>query len=458
MEMVLRCRAVAASLLLFLFLFGGADAALAQTDLKAAPLSPVTVQVMPAKAHPAASVIRFDPVKATNAYLAQVSGAARQRSDSYFEGGYVLILVDTLYAIAVSALLLWSGLSAKMRNIAQRLTRSRFLQVPVYVALFVVITTILTFPLTYYEEFLREHAYGLSNQNFGQWFGDFLTVFGVQLVIFAIALTLIYTVVRAAPRTWWAWGTVVAFVMIAAISTIEPVFIAPLLNHYTPLPDSPIKEKILALAKGNGIPVDNVYEFDASRQSKRISANVSGMFGTTRISLNDNLMKRCNPRQIQAVLGHEMGHYVLNHDLIGLTWFGLVILVAFLFLNWGFRVLAGIFGGDWDVRTIDDPAGLPLLTALFAFFLFLATPVTNTITRTLEAQADIFGLNAARQPDGFATSALKLGEYRKLDPSSLEEFIFYDHPSGHTRIWTAMRWKAWHLNDPDIKAGPVSPQ
>jgi STE24 endopeptidase len=456
--MDLRHRVAGASLLILLFLFGGAAGVFAQADLKAAPVSPVSVQNLPVTTPPAAQAIKFDPVKATNAYLARVSGAARQRSDSYFEGGYVLLLVDTLYAIAVSALLLWSGISARMRNIAQRITRSRFLQVPIYVAMFVIITTILTFPLTVYEEFLREHAYGLSNQNFGQWFADFATISGVQLVIFAIALTLIYAVIRAAPRMWWAWATVVAILLIAAISTVEPVFIAPLLNHYTPLAESPIKEKILALAKANGIPVDNVYEFDASRQSKRISANVSGLFGTTRISLNDNLLNRCNPREIEAVLGHEMGHYVLDHEFIGLTWFGLVILVAFLFLQWGFRVLAGIFGGNWDVRTIDDPAGLPVLTALFALFLFFATPVTNTITRTLEAQADIFGLNAARQPDGFATSALKLSEYRKLDPTSLEEFIFYDHPSGRTRIWTAMRWKAWHLNDPDIKAGPVSPQ
>jgi STE24 endopeptidase len=153
-----------------------------------------------------------------------------------------------------------------------------------------------------------------------------------------------------------------------------------------------------------------------------------------------------------------MGHYVLNHEVIGLTWSGLVVLVAFLFVNWGYRLLVGIFGGNWDVRSIEDPAGLPVLSALLAFFLLIATPVTNTITRTLEAQADIFGLNAARQPDGFATAALQLSEYRKLDPSPLEEFIFYDHPSGRTRIWTAMRWKAWHINDPDIKAGPVSPQ
>jgi STE24 endopeptidase len=120
--------------------------------------------------------------------------------------------------------------------------------------------------------------------------------------------------------------------------------------------------------------------------------------------------------------------------------------------------LADVFGGNWDVRTIDDPAGLPVLTAAATIFIILMTPVLNTITRTVEAQADIFGLNTSRQPDGFATAALKLSTYRKLDPSPFEEFVFYDHPSGHTRIFGAMRWKAAHINDPDIRMGPVSPQ
>ena len=110
------------------------------------------------------------------------------------------------------------------------------------------------------------------------------------------------------------------------------------------------------------------------------------------------------------------------------------------------------------MRTIGDPAGLPLIIALFSVFFLLATPVTNTISRTHEIQADIFGLNAVRQPDAFATVMLKLSEYRKLDPSPWEEFVFYDHPSGRTRIWEAMRWKAEHLNDPDILDGPISPQ
>jgi Zn-dependent protease with chaperone function len=241
-------------------------------------------------------------------------------------------------------------------------------------------------------------------------------------------------------------------------TVIAPVFIAPIFNKYYPLPEGPVRTEILSLARSNGIPVNNVYEFDASRQSKRISANVSGAFGTTRISMTDNLMTRASPREIEAVLGHEMGHYVLSHNAIGLTWIGIVLLVAFVFVNWGYRLLTGMFGGNWDVREISDPAGLPIAVALISLFFLFATPVTNTITRTLEAQADIFGLNTARQPDGFATVTLKLSEYRKLDPTPLEEFVFYDHPSGRSRIFMAMRWKAEHLNDPDIKAGPVSPQ
>ena len=433
--------------------FATADA---QSTPSPVPVTHVTVQSLPAA--PAAQPASLDPEKATNAYLARVSGPARARSDAYFEGGYALILVDALYSVVVSALLLWLGISAGMRNIAQGITRSRFLQVPIYVAMFMVVTTVLSSPLNLYEDFYREHAYGLSNQNFLQWFGDFGKGFGVSTLGAVIALTLIYSVIRATPRMWWAWGTLVAVGFFAFVALIAPVFVSPLFNTYKELRPGPVREEILTLARANGIPTTHVYEFDASRQTTRISANVSGFLGTTRVSLNDNLLNQCTPAEIEAVLGHEMGHYVLNHNVILITWFGLVFLVAFMFVNWGFNGLVNIFGGNWDVRSIDDPAGLPVLTALLSIFMLIATPVTNTITRTAEAQADIFGLNAARQPDGFATSALRLSTYRKLDPTPLEEFVFYDHPSGRTRIFTAMRWKAAHLSDPDIKAGPVSPQ
>jgi STE24 endopeptidase len=89
---------------------------------------------------------------------------------------------------------------------------------------------------------------------------------------------------------------------------------------------------------------------------------------------------------------------------------------------------------------------LPLAALLLSIFFFVTTPIDNTWTRTEEYEADIFGLNAARQPDGEAAVDLKLGDYRKLDPSPIEEFIFFDHPSGRTRITAAMRWKRENLN------------
>ena len=185
---------------------------------------------------------------------------------------------------------------------------------------------------------------------------------------------------------------------------------------------------------------------DASRQTKRISANVSGALGTTRVTLNDNLLNRCTLPEIEAVMGHEMGHYVLNHVYKMLGFLAVMVVLMMAGLRWSLdRLLAG-FGARWGILGPGDPAVLPLALALVSAFGFLFTPVMNTLVRTQEIEADVFGLNAARQPDGFAECALKLSEYRKMEPGPIEEFIFYDHPSGATRIRTAMRWKAENLS------------
>jgi STE24 endopeptidase len=139
-----------------------------------------------------------------------------------------------------------------------------------------------------------------------------------------------------------------------------------------------------------------------------------------------------------------MGHYVLNHSYKGLVMFGILIVIAFAFVNWGINFSLASWGTAWDIRGIGDCAVLPLAAIVFSLFFLFATPVTNSITRTMEFEADMYGLNAARQPDGEANVDVFLGEYRKLDPGPVEEFIFYDHPSGRTRITAAMRWKAEH--------------
>ena len=102
------------------------------------------------------------------------------------------------------------------------------------------------------------------------------------------------------------------------------------------------------------------------------------------------------------------------------------------------------YGDDWDVSGVSDVAVLPVAVIVLSAFFFFTTPVGNTITRTMEFEADMYGLNAARQPDGEANVDLLLGEYRKMEPGPIEEFLFFDHPSGRTRITAAMRWKAEH--------------
>jgi STE24 endopeptidase len=233
-------------------------------------------------------------------------------------------------------------------------------------------------------------------------------------------------------------------VFFAIVITIAPVYISPLFNKYKTLENPQIKDPILSMARANGIPATNVYEFDASEQSNRVSANVSGFASTLRISLNDNLLKRCTLPEIETTMGHEMGHYVLNHSYKGLVMFGVVIVIGFAFLNWGINFSLARWGQGWGVREITDVAVLPLALLIFSIYFFVMTPVTNTITRTMEFEADMYGLNAARQPDGEANVDLMLGEYRKMDPGPVEEFIFFDHPSGRTRITAAMLWKAEH--------------
>ncbi len=385
---------------------------------------------------------RFDPEVATEAYMAKLSPEARARSDAYFEGGYWLLLWGFLYGIGVAWLLLGTGLSARMRDIAERIFGNRWLQTAVYAVEYIVLTALLTLPLTLYQGFFREHAYGLSNQTFAQWMRDQLVGLLVGIVFGTIALVIIYAVIRRSHRNWWVWGAGAAIALLVLGATIAPVYIAPLFNSYKPLPDSELRTQLLSMARANGIPADNVYVFDASKQSKRISANVSGMFGTVRISLNDNLMNRGTPEEIRAVLGHEMGHYVLNHVYKGVVYFALIIAVGFAFVQWAFGKISARWGDRWGIRGVGDVAGLPLLAAIFSVYMFVLTPVTNTITRSAEAEADMFGLNAAREPDGFATAALDLSEYRKMHPGPVEEFIFFDHPSGWNRIHRAMVWKA----------------
>src|SRR5579883_3521964 len=243
----------------------------AQTD------SPLKLEI-PAAARPGPN---FDVKAATDAWLATVPPDKRARSDAYFEGGYWLQFWDFLLLAAIMLLLLQTRLSARIRDWAERVATRKNLQMLLFF--------LLQFPMSFYEGYVREHRYGLSTQIFAGWFRDQVVGLAVVLVLGAIAVTTLFAIVRRLGPNWWVWGALASVVLLMFTALIAPVYIAPLFNTYTKLTDPKIIDPILSMARANGIPATDVYEVDESRQSNRVSANVSGLWGTERISLNDNL-------------------------------------------------------------------------------------------------------------------------------------------------------------------------
>ena len=398
----------------------------------------------------------FDVERATQAYVDLLTPEQRAKSDAYFEGGYWLQLWGLLYGFAVAAILLHSGLSRRMRDFAERRSRRPWLQTLLYGLQWVLVVFLLGLPLAIYQGFVREHQYGLATQDFGGWFGDQLKDLLVTLVLVPPVLAALYAAVRRMGARWWIGAGGGAFVLILFMIMLSPVFIDPLFNDYKPLREGSVRESVLSLARANRIPTENVVEFDASRQTNRISANVAGFLGTTRVALNDNLLERTSEPEIKAVMGHEMGHYVLNHAFRLVVYMSLVLVLGFWFVHRVFDVALARWGGRLGLRDRTDPAALPLALAILSLFFFIATPVINTIVRQAEAEADMFGIDAAREPHGFAMDAMHLSTYRKIQPGPIEEFLFYDHPSGYDRVQRSMQWLKENQDNPTANA-PLPP-
>lgn len=387
----------------------------------------------------------FDPEAATQAYMATLKGAARAKSDAYFEGGYWLLLWGTLVAALADYVLLRTGWSARFRDWAENVTKRRFLQFMLYGVPYVVVSAVIVLPWTIYTDYFREKQYDLMNLGFGAWMGEQGIDILISVVLFSIVIALIMNGIRRSPKRWWMWGTGIAALFIAFIIMITPVFINPLFNTYTEMAPGAARGRIVEMAQSRNIPSDHIYVFDQSRQHKRISANVAGLGPTIRISLNDNLLNRTTLPETAAVMGHEMGHYVLNHGAKLTLSFALMFGFCFWIAS---LVVPGIVarrGQAWGLRGMDDVAALPVYSIVISVLILAMTPVRNTIIRMHESEADAFGLDVAREPDGFAQVSMKLSEYRKIEPGAFEEFVFYDHPSGRTRVRMSMDWKAKHL-------------
>ncbi|WP_298095660.1 M48 family metallopeptidase [Brevundimonas sp.] len=398
----------------------------------------------------------IDPAAETARWLATLSPEDLERAVAYTRGGHWLLLWGAIVAIVVSWLIIRTGLLSGIRDRLERRRRRPKLVSLVVGVVYLLVSFVLTLPWAIYESWWRETQYGLTSQPLAGWLTEALMGTAISTVFAGLLIVGLYFIIRHARRLWWAWGAGLTALAVVFMLIVSPILIEPLFNDYTPAPDGAMRDSVVELAQRTGTPDDKIFIYDGSKQSDRYTANVSGLFGSARVAMSDVMFaKGADLAEVRGVVGHEMGHYVHMHSL----WMtGIMILLAaivFWLIDRLFPVAKRLLGAN-RVGDISDPAGLPVLAAIAAVIGLLLTPVTNTMIRVIEQDADQFSLVHANEPDGLSKALIKTAEYRAPSPTVIEEILFYDHPSVENRIRMAMEWKATHpANAP--AAAPAAP-
>jgi Zn-dependent protease with chaperone function len=362
----------------------------------------------------------------------------------------VLYFVDFVYGLGALLLVLAVGWSARFRDIASRAAKKKFLAAMLYFVILSLALTIIHFPLDFYSDYIVPHQFDLTNQSFASWMGDFAKGLGVSLVIGSVLAALALLVIRKI-RRWWVVLWLGSIPLIILLVVIIPLVIDPLFNKFEPLRDETLKRALLDEASKAGIEGGRVYQVNKSKQTKTMNAYVTGLGPTKRIVMWDTLLQKMDHDEILAVMGHEMGHYVLNH-----LWKGLAFGVALSFLGFFFAQKLyewglGRWGGRWGIGERGDPAALPWLLVVGTILGFLITPATAGFSRHIEHQSDIFGLELTHFNEPMASAFVKLAEDSKVDPRPprIIEWWRYSHPSLGRRIDFVMQYRPWEQGKPN---------
>ena len=368
----------------------------------------------------------------------------------YYRSGNLLWGVGTGVSLLIPVLLLYTGTSARLRSLAFRIARAWLPSLMLYAVLFTLVTALLSLPLAYYEGFVRQHAYGLSNQSPEKWVGDWLKGVAISAVGLALVLWIPYLLLRRSPRRWWLYAGLATAPLAAAVLIIAPVWIDPLFNEFGPMSDRVLEQRILRLADRAGIPGSRVYEVKKSEDTKTINAYVTGLGATKRIVLWDTILAKLDPDQVAFVAAHEMGHFILGH--VG----ALVVVVTLLSCLSLFVVhrLSGRlltrssrrFGFD----RLSDPASLPLLMLLSTAVSLVATPLVLAFTRHQEHEADRFGLELTRDNRAAALAFVRLQQENLAVPRPGTWYMLWrgSHPSLGERVDFANRYRPWARGQP----------
>ena len=386
-------------------------------------------------------MIATAPEAATLAYLSQMSPQALAKAIAYTHGKEWLLLGGWVVTMVTTWLIVRSGLLNRVNDSLQK-GRARPLLTSLLVGLcYFVVSSIF------------EMSFGMTSQPLGGWFVDGLKTGWFGLLMGSMFVLLLYGFLRRARSVWWVWASGLVVLLLAFGLVVAPVAIAPLLNTYKPAPAGAVRDEVVRLGRATGTPTDKIFVFNGSKQSNRYTANVSGLGGSARVAMSDVMFQKgADIAEVRGVVGHEMGHYVHQHIFVQLGIFSVLSMALVFLVDRLFPTFVRLFGAR--VTGIEDPAGLPILFAIIGTLSLIALPVTNTISREIESDADRFSLEHAHEPDGLAKALVKTADYRAPTPSELEEFIFYDHPSVGRRVRRAMAWKAAH---PDLVGKTSSP-
>jgi Zn-dependent protease with chaperone function len=368
----------------------------------------------------------------------------------YHASGNVLWAFDQVWSFGILIVLLATGFSARLRDWSQRIGRKWFVTLAVYFILFTLITSVVDLPRAYYEEFVREHAYGLSNQTLAKWWTDTLISLGVACILGPLVIWVPYLLLRKSPTRWWLYSGVALIPFIIAGNLVGPIWIAPLFNKFEPMQDKALETKILALADRAGIEGSRVFQVNKSVDTKTINAYVAGLFSTKRIVLWDTIIARMNERELLFVMGHEMGHYALGHmwQLVALS--SIMIMLSFYVAYKTAGAVMARYSARFGFSGLSDIASLPLLFMLTGVFSFATAPVENAFTRHVEHEADRFGLEITQTSHSAATAFVKLqtdalGVPR---PGLLYKIWRENHPPLGERIDFANDYHPWRTGHP----------
>ena len=345
----------------------------------------------------------WDPAQLTPVAVPEATPLAA----SYYRSGIAWWFVLQAWGLIVPAAIFATGLSSRLRELARRVGRSWYGTIAVYALLYLGLMFLLDLPVDFGLGYLRPHAYGLSRQSPGRWLGDAFKSLGVSAVAALLLLWVPYLLLARAPRRWWliAAGLTLPLALFGAL--IRPVWIDPLFNDFGPMTDKTLESNILALADRAGIEGGRVFEVDKSRDTKTLNAYVTGFLGTKRIVLWDTLLDRLDEAEVLAVMGHEMGHYVLNHVAWGVGLAALGSLFLLFLVDRSARAILRRFGRRAGVETLSDVATVPLLVFLIGLFNVIGAPVQLAVSRAMEHEADRFSLEITRSNRSAASAFAK---------------------------------------------------